>query len=165
MTSPGTSERPSPERPVVVRHLAIGWWSLLVFLTSGIFLEAFHGFKVLAYLDADNATRRLMWRLAHGHGALLSLVHVAFALSLPLLWLEEPAQKRRLRFASRSLTAALVLLPGGFFAAGTLLVRGEPNPAILLVPLGAVLLFVAVATTARSIHVRAPSGFSNRDTP
>lgn len=149
----------------MARHLAIGWWSLLLFLTSGILLEAFHGFKVLAYLDADNATRRLLWRLAHGHGALLSLVHVAFALSLPLLWREAPAQKRRLRLASRTLIAALVLLPGGFFAAGTLLVRGEPNPAVLLVPLGAVLLFVAVALTARSVHARGSRRLSNRDTP
>lgn len=151
----------------MARHLAIGWWSLLLFLTAGAVLEALHGFKSLAYLDADNAMRRLMWRLGHAHGALLSLVHVAFALTLPTVWLEgRVQQERRLRLASRSLTASLLLLPGGFFAAGAVLVRGEPNPAILLVPLGAVLLFVAVAATARGVGVRFRADrLSKRDAP
>ncbi|HEY8174006.1 MAG TPA: hypothetical protein VIH21_13040, partial [Dehalococcoidia bacterium] len=57
------------------RHLRFGWWSLFVFATLGLTLEALHGFKVRAYLDVSNDTRRLMWTLAHAHGTLLGLVH------------------------------------------------------------------------------------------
>ena len=33
-------------------------------------------------IDVDNETRRLMWRLAHAHGTLLSLLHLVYALTL-----------------------------------------------------------------------------------
>src|SRR5207245_9394239 len=64
------------------RHLRIGWWSLLVFATLGLVLESLHGFKVRAYLDVSNETRRLMWTLAHAHGTLLGVVNVLFGLTL-----------------------------------------------------------------------------------
>ena len=64
------------------RHVRFGWGSLLFFLTLGFVLELLHGFKAGMYLDVSNETLRLMWTLAHAHGALLGLVHVLFALSL-----------------------------------------------------------------------------------
>ncbi len=63
-------------------HLRFGWWLLLVFASAGLALELLHGFKVRAYLDVSNETRRLMWTLAHAHGTLLGLVHIVFGLSL-----------------------------------------------------------------------------------
>src|SRR5882724_5857782 len=90
------------------RHLRFGWWSLLVFATLGLALEAFHGFKIRAYLDASSETRRLMWTLAHAHGTLLSLVHIVYALTLrgvPSLQPLRPA------LISGSLIGASVLLP------------------------------------------------------
>ncbi len=110
-------------------------------------LEVLHGFKLPSYLGGDATMRRLMWRLAHAHGALLALVHVAFGLAAPFLW-GHGAPQRSASLASRALLVALVLLPGGFFAAGTVLVGGEPNPSVLLVPLGAVFLFIGVGLTA-----------------
>lgn len=143
---------PDPPRRLTTLHLAVGWWSLLLFLTVGFVLEALHGFKVLAYLDPGNEMRRFLWRLGHAHGSLLSLVHIAFALTVRALF-DSPSGKdlARLTVASRCLTLALVLLPGGFVAGGTILVRGEPNPAVLLVPLGALVLFAGVALTAWAI--------------
>ena len=41
---------------------------MAVFGTLGLVLETLHGFKIGAYLDVSNETRRLMWRLAHVHG-------------------------------------------------------------------------------------------------
>ena len=67
---------------LAVRHLAFGWWSLFVFGALGLILETLHGFKVPAYLDVSNESRRLMWTLAHAHGTLLGLIHIAFALTL-----------------------------------------------------------------------------------
>jgi len=64
-----------PDAPTyALRHLRFGWWSLLVFATLGLILESLHGFKVRAYLDVSNETRRLMWTLAHAHGTLLAVV-------------------------------------------------------------------------------------------
>ncbi len=128
-----------------IRHLRFGWWSLLVFLSLGVVLEVLHGLKVGYYLDTDNETRRLMWRLAHAHGALLSLVHVAFAVTLRALPFE-PVKMQR--FASPLLMASSVLLPGGFFLGGIVIYSGDPGLGILLVPVGAALFFVAVLLVA-----------------
>src|SRR5688572_3702087 len=62
------------------RHLRYGWWALLLFASLGLLLESLHGLKVGAYLDVSNETRRLMWRLAHAHGALLGVLHILFGL-------------------------------------------------------------------------------------
>src|SRR5918911_173657 len=93
------------------RHLRFGWWSVLGFATFGVVLESLHGFKIGAYLDVSNETRRLMWTLAHAHGTLLGLVHVLFGLTIATF---PELSARNVRFISRSLIAASVLLPGGF---------------------------------------------------
>ena len=41
------------------RHLLIGWWSLLAFLSLGLVLDLFHGLKVGWYMNVENASRRL----------------------------------------------------------------------------------------------------------
>src|SRR6266850_7147157 len=97
------------------RHLRLGWWSLLFFATLGLILEALHGFKVRAYLDVNNETRRLMWTLAHAHGTLLGLVNLGFAFTARLL----PAWSARERgVASVCLRGATLLMPTGFFVGG-----------------------------------------------
>ncbi len=136
----------SIDRELVRRHLRLGWWCLLLFLTLGLLLDALHGFKLGYYLDVSNATRRHMWTLAHAHGTLLALLHIAFAVSVRLLGRPHP---RMLGWASGCLTASTVLLPGGFFLGGLYIYSGDPGLGIILVPAGALLLFVAVALTAR----------------
>jgi hypothetical protein len=126
--------------------MRFGWWSLLVYATLGLVLETLQGFKVPLYVDVSHDTRRLMWTLAHAHGVGLALVHVLFALSVPVL----PAAPARDRLASRCLIAASVLLPGGFFAGGVVYYAGDPGPGILLVPVGALLLITAVLLVARA---------------
>ena len=135
-------------------HLRFGWWSLLTFATLGLVLETLQGFKVPLYVDVSNDTRRLMWTLAHAHGVGLASVHLLFALSLPAL----PAEPARDRLASRCLFAASILLPGGFFAGGLIYYGGDPGPAILLVPVGAVLLLVALFVVARATKQMDPGG-------
>ena len=138
-------------QPLRDRHLRIGWWSLLVFLTLGIVLEALHGFKVGFYLDASNDTRRLVWRLAHAHGTLLSVIHIAFAASVASLAARSAGVGR---LASPCLTAAGLLIPAGFFLGGFFIRGGDPGLGILLVPVGAVFLFVGVLVTARAASSR-----------
>lgn len=149
-----SSGAPGPDNALAQfarRHLKYGWWSLLIFLTLGIVLEGLHGFKAGLYLDVSNSTRRLMWTLAHAHGTLLSLVHIAFGATMHLL----PAWDARFRgLASACLMGSSLLIPGGFFLGGMVIYGGDPGLGILLVPLGAVLLFTAVFLTARATHER-----------
>ena len=125
-----------------------------MFLTLGIVLETLHGFKVGWYLNVSTETRRLMWTLAHAHGTLFSLVHLAFAATLhgaPL----KPGQW--FNTASSLLSASTVLLPGGFFLGGLYIHGGDPGIGILLVPIGAFCLLFAVLIVARSIGTTPPS--------
>lgn len=147
MTMPEHDDLHALER----RHLAVGWLTLLVFLTLGIALEALHAFKLSFYLDADHESRRLGLRLAHAHGVLLGLVHVAFAATLRHAARVLP----RARLSSRLLSAATVLLPGGFLLGGLFARGGDPGLGILLVPAGALCLFVAVALVVRALLSRA----------
>ena len=128
-----------------LRHLQFAWWSLLCFVILGITLEALHGFKISWYLGKNAEIRRLLWTLAHAHGALLSLVHAAFAFT----YFAMPVQlTSRQRLASALLMAASVLLPGGFFLGGTFVYEGDPGLGIWLVPPGALCLFLGVFLTA-----------------
>ncbi len=130
------------------RHIRFGWWTLLLFLGLGLGLELFHGFKVRMYLDVANETRRLMWTLAHAHGALLSLIHVVFGLSLhafPTL-----ATGSTGKLTSSCLIGASLLLPGGFFLGGVSFYGGDPGVGIALAPVGAALLILGIYLVARS---------------
>jgi hypothetical protein len=138
---------PLPTAHYTRLHLKFGWWSLLLFATLGLVLELLHGFKVAAYLDVTNETRRLMWTLAHAHGVGLSLVHLLFAIQVQVL----PAHgAARHALVSRLLIASSILLPGGFFAGGAVYYGGDPGLGILLVPVGAVMLLLAVFLMARA---------------
>jgi hypothetical protein len=153
---------PNPETPhrfdggsdafaISRRQLVFGWWALLGYLTIGIALEGLHGFKVGFYLDAANETRQLLWRLAHAHGTLLSLINIAFGLTLRVAG--EPPKAPApgsVALASRCLIGAAIVLPVGFFAGGVFIFAGDPGLPILLVPLGAVLLFLGVLLAART---------------
>lgn len=150
----GTGEAQRGPGDLTQRHLRIGWWSLLVFLSLGIVLEALHGLKADYYLNLAHETRRLMWRLAHAHGALLALVHLAFAATMAL-GSQRSAGAGWTRFASLGFTGATVLLPGGFFLGGVVLHGGDPGRGILLVPFGALLFFGAVLLVALGTTRRA----------
>ena len=136
----------SQQRELVMRHLKTGWMGLLIFLSLGILLEVLHGLNLDVYLDVRNSTRRLMWTLAHAHGTLFSLIHLAFACSLTVLGNKNgkslPAAK--LRTTSRCLTGAIVFLPLGFLLGGIWIFDGDPGPGIFLVPIGAILLLIGV---------------------
>jgi len=128
-----------------MRHLRIGWGSLLLFVLLGGVLEAMHGFKVDWYLSVGNETQRLLWRLAHAHGTFLSLVHVGFSASVGQMRGAAP------RLASACLTSALIALPGGFLLGAFGGHGGDPGLGILLVPVGLILLVVAIVAVLRGL--------------
>lgn len=137
--------RSPQQRQLARQHLRFGWWSLVLFVATGLVLEAMHGLKVSWYLDVGNETRRLMWTLGHAHGTLLSLLNVAFGLAVLALPTRDP---RRQALASRCLLAATVVLPAGFFLGGVAVYGGDPGLGVLLTPLGGLLLLAGVLLTA-----------------
>jgi hypothetical protein len=135
-------QAPLGKSPALLRtHLRFGWLGLLLFALIGIALEGLHAFKSSAYLGVGQETRRLMWTLAHAHGVGLSLVHLGFAATLGLL--REPL-RARLVTASRALRWASVLIPGGFLLGGVVTYEGDPGVGVFLVPIGALLLVIAL---------------------
>jgi hypothetical protein len=144
--NPVPSATNSNAAPEERRHFKIGWWSLFVFVCLGIVLEGMLAFRVGWYMDVgDNETHRLMLRLGHAHGTLLSVLNIAFAASLARLSL--PAYARAL--ASRCLTAATLLVPGGFILGGLVTHGPEPGLGIVLLPVGAILLLFGIFQVAR----------------
>jgi hypothetical protein len=133
------------------RHIKFGFWSLLAFLCMGIALEVLHGFKVSAYLDVGNETRRLLWTLSHAHGSLFALLNVAVGCAL-----RGPAtlSSRWQRLASPMLLSGSLLVPVGFFLGGTIIYDADPSVGILLVPLGALMLLLGVLFTALEVSRR-----------
>jgi hypothetical protein len=140
------------------RHLRLGWWWLLVFAGLGLILETLHGFKVGAYLNVSNDTRRLMWRLAHAHGTLLGAVNILFGLTLRS---GAGSTSRDLRTISLLLLGASICLPVGFFLGGIQFYGGDPGLGVLVVPIGAVLLLAALFMIASGLRV-SPSALKER---
>src|SRR5690606_5244631 len=103
-----TMSTPSHDSSLVTRHLRAGWVGLVAFVVLGSALELFHATKAPFYLDADRETTRLLLRLAHAHGTLLSFVNVAYALTV------RARPRAGTPGTSAALLAALVLLPAGF---------------------------------------------------
>ena len=141
MTAAPAQNSDQPTDPGIRKTLRAGWLLLAISLPFGVTLEALHGFKVQAYLASD--MRREMWRLAHAHGTLLGILCLVFA----------AVADAHVPVAIRARTAALirwgaVLMPLGFFLGGVLNSEGDPSLGILLVPVGALLLVVALVRVA-----------------
>ena len=136
---------PADAKTMRRRHLRWGWAGLAVFLSMGLLLEAMHGMKLGAYVGVDVETRRTMWRLAHAHGGLLSLIHIAFATSCAEL------SDASAKLASTCLRVAIALLPLGFVLGGVWFHAGDPGLGVLLVPVGGLALLVGVWTVVRGV--------------
>lgn len=138
---PPSSDAALGER-LVRRHLLQGWGNLLLFTGLGVVLEFLLAFKVSFYVRADHEALRLLWRLAHAHGTLLGLVHLAFAFTLPKL--PTTAFPQPSGAISGCLIAASLLIPGGFFLGGWGASEADPSLAVVLVPCGAALFLLAL---------------------
>jgi len=122
----------------------------LVFSLLGIGLEVLLAWKVPFLVDVEHSERRLLLRLGHAHGTLLSLLQFAFCVTLPYL----SEASRAADHASRCLRAALLLLPAGFLLGGLGAGDGDPGLAIGLVPLGALFLVGGVSILTRELFRR-----------
>jgi Na+-driven multidrug efflux pump len=120
-----------------------------VFVLLGVVLETFHAFKWTGYLHVEHETRRLMLRLAHAHGTLLSVVQIVFALSARA----EPRLLGSVRPAAMLLGQWMV--PLGFLLGAIGARGGDPGPLVALLPAGAIawlvlyLMLLAAVVTLR----------------
>lgn len=131
------------------RSVRFAWTSLLVWASLGFGLEAAHGFKLTLYLD-DDLTRMLL-RLGHAHGVGLALVVLGYSATIvPTLQLTEGA----VPLAGRLLRFAASLMPLGFTLSALGHPEGDPSIAIVLVPIGAACLLVALATITTGLWRR-----------
>lgn len=128
------------------RHLRAGWWGLAIFVVLGAVLEGLHALKSPVFVDAGRETTRMMLRLAHSHGTLVAIVNILYALTLRA----RPSAGER-PFASASLLAALILLPGGFFLGAFFAHGGDPGLGIVLVPVGALAVTLGAGLVARAM--------------
>ena len=120
--------------------LRFGWSLLFVGALGGVLLETLHGFKAAPYLD-DHLTRLLL-TLSHAHAVGLALVVLAHAaVGAPLL---------TRRWPGHALRISAVLVPLGFALGAIAHPEGDPNVAILLVPLGAVFLLAGLGGITRA---------------
>ena len=71
--TPAKPAATAPARlPEELCHFRFGWWSLFVFVSLGVLLEALLAFRAGWYIDTGaNETHRLMLRHGHAHGTLL----------------------------------------------------------------------------------------------
>ncbi len=138
----------SPDRPdrPTASALRDGWWLLAVFLPFGLFLESLHALKVPVYLRSE--LRRELWTLAHAHGNLLGLLCLAFA---ALGQRTIPSAKAR-GATARLLVFGAWLMPLGFFTGGVMNTEGDPSFGIIAVPLGGILLLIALFRAALAVR-------------
>ncbi len=134
------SDEHTVEQAEVRASLRFGWLWLLVGATGGVVLEALHGFKVGPYLD--DALTRLLLTLAHAHAVGLALVVLVYAAA------GAPLMTRR--WPGHLLRASALLVPAGFGLGAIAHPEGDPSLPILLVPIGAVLLLVALGAIVRA---------------
>ncbi len=128
------------------RQLRWGFLGLVVFVTLGVLLEAFHAFKWMGYLHVDAESRRLLLRLAHAHGTVLSLLQIAVGLAGRAY----PAVLGSVRPVLYLLAQWLV--PLGFLLGAVGARSGDPGHMIALLPVGAICLLSALASTVWSLR-------------
>jgi len=133
--------------PAVRKTLRTGWLLLAVSLPFGVTLEGLHGFKVQTYLASE--MRREMWRLAHAHGTLLGILCLVSA-ALAEAYIADSIRPR----VMAAIRWGAVLMPLGFFLGGVLNSEGDPSLGILLVPVGALLLVIALVRVALAPRAR-----------
>lgn len=121
---------------------------LAVFAGAGLVLESLIGLRTPWLLDVGMETRRVMFRLAHAHGALLGLVNVAFAASVQTGLVT--ADGASLRWPSRLLATGSVCVPLGFALGGVWFLEADPGLGVLLVPIGALAVVAALVSIARA---------------
>lgn len=137
LPTPGSA---SPFEIAAQKSLRYGFTALLLFVAGGLTLEFLHLIKAPWYLESH--LRRELWVLAHAHGALLALFNLIYAALLP-----------RIAAAASAgvwLRWGAALVPAGFFLGGIGNSEGDPSLLIVLTPIGALAVLIALALCVKA---------------
>jgi hypothetical protein len=120
---------PQPWIRTAVFQALIG---VAVWMTFGLLLEGLIGYKSPAYLQ--DPVRRELFRLAHAHGTLLSLLLLGVTLVCDRFELKPSS------IVSIGLRGGVLLMPIGFLIGGLWHYESDPGIGIWLVPVAGVML-------------------------
>lgn len=112
------------------------WFGLALWMAAGLLFEGLIGFRSPAYLQ--DSIRRELFRLAHAHGTLFSIL-----LIVADLWLSR-AKGVAPRFAVLSLRLGTVLMPLGFLLGGVWHTATDPGVGVFLAPAGGIMVIFGV---------------------
>ena len=115
------------------------WIGIAFWMSFGLLNEGLIGFRIPGYVADD--VRRELFRLAHAHGTLLSLMLLGAVFSLNRLT-DAPV------FGIWALRSGAVALPLGFLLGGVWHFKGEPGLGVWLVPPSALLVIFGAITMA-----------------
>lgn len=132
--------------PLIARLARQGWIGIAVWMSFGLLLEGLIAFRIPDYLN--DPVRRELFRLAHAHGTLLSVLVLAAGLCLRS-GIIEPA-----RSGLFAMMIGAVLMPIGFLLGGVVTYESDPNALVSLAPVGGILLIFGIITVALSIRPR-----------
>jgi len=116
------------------------WFSLALFMTFGLLFEGLIGYRSPAYLN--DPMRRELFRLAHAHGTILSLLLLIAGFYLASKQIELP------KAAMFSLRIGAFVMPIGFLLGGIWHTETDPNFLIVLSPIGGVMVIFGVIAIA-----------------
>jgi hypothetical protein len=123
-------------RPAVFQALV----GIAVWMTFGLLLEGLIGYKTPAYLH--DSVRRELFRLAHAHGTLLSLLLLGLALVC------DRFEVKPANIVPMVLRLGVILMPLGFLLGGVWHYESDPGVGIWLVPVAAVMVVFGVVSVA-----------------
>lgn len=119
-----------------------GMIGIAVWMSFGLLLEGLIAFRIPDYLS--DAITREMFRLAHAHGTLLSLVLVVVGLAWKAGFVSvAPIANWMLRIGS-------VAMPVGFMLGGIGNSVNDPSPLVFLAPIGGLMLIFGIVVCAVS---------------
>ena len=135
-----------PDADLVAGLLRQAWIGLAFWMTFGLLLEGLIGYRIPDYLS--DPQRRELFRLAHAHGNVLSLILLASALGLAF-GMTEPS-----RISVWALRIGVVVMPLSFLLAGIWHYSNDPGLAIWLVPPAALLVIFGIVGMALGTRKR-----------
>ena len=123
-----------------------GLVGIAVWMSFGLLLEGLIAFRIPDYLS--DAVRREMFRLAHAHGTLLSLVLVAVGLA----WRAEYISLSKI--GDWMLRIGCVAMPVGFLLGGIGNSANDPSPLVFIAPAGGVMMIFGIVAAVVSFRRR-----------
>lgn len=121
-----------------------GLIGIAVWMSFGLLLEGLIAFRIPDYLS--DAITREMFRLAHAHGTLLSLVMVAVGLA----WKAEFIVLGSV--ANWMLRIGSVAMPVGFMLGGIGNSANDPSPLVFIAPAGGVMVIFGIVAAVVSFR-------------